>query len=76
MKACMGKCLCVAGRAPGKQTAANAFALAHAALAALHGFAAAPVAAATARDCLALALRSLPAGADPLAELRAALGMP
>lgn len=49
-------------RAPARQTAASAFVLAHAALAAFREWAASPAVAAAARDCLALMLRSLQPG--------------
>ena len=49
-------------RAPARQTAASAFVLAHAALAAFRAWAASPAVAAAARDCLALMLRSLQPG--------------
>ena len=49
-------------RAPARQTAASAFVLAHAALAAFREWAATPAVTAAARDCLALMLRSLQPG--------------
>ena len=59
-------------RAPARQTAASAFVLAHAALAAFREWAASPAVAAAARDCLALMLRSLQPGLHSAAAFNSA----